>query len=212
MAGAKRTDPKLWDTVKAEVTAGNKGGDPGEWSARKAQMAVREYKNRGGGYDDKGPKQADTDLHHWTEEDWGTKSGGESDKTGERYLPKIVRLLLTEEEYARTTAKKRGGRLQFVDQPEDIRDKAAAIRKDGPTRAMLDTRARELAIEGRSTMNDADLLKAIEAATDANGRAKGKGSGLQGRSKGELMALARERGLEGRSRMTKDELALALGG
>ncbi|TNC47227.1 aspartate-semialdehyde dehydrogenase [Rubellimicrobium rubrum] len=212
MAGAKRTNPKLWETVKAEVTAGNKGGDPGEWSARKAQMAVREYKKRGGGYDDKGPKQADTDLHHWTEEDWGTKSGGKSDKTGERYLPKIVRLLLTEEEYARTTAKKRGGRLQFVDQPEDIRDKAAAIRKDGPTRAMLDARARELEIEGRSTMNDADLLKAIEAATDANGRAKAKGSSLQGRNKSELMALARERGLEGRSRMTKDELALALGG
>jgi hypothetical protein len=40
MAEAKRTDPDLWDKVKAEVTAGDKGGDPGEWSARKAQMAV----------------------------------------------------------------------------------------------------------------------------------------------------------------------------
>jgi hypothetical protein len=211
MAGAKRTDPELWEKVKAEVTAGDKGGDPGEWSARKAQMAVREYKKRGGGYDDRGPKQEDTRLHHWTEEDWGTKSGGESEKTGERYLPKLVRLLLTEEEYARTTAKKRGGRMQFVDQPEDVREKASAIRKHGPTREMLEARGRELHIDGMGDLDDKALLKTIEDATDEHGRAKVGASALLGRSKGELLAMARERGLEGRSRMTKEELALALG-
>ncbi|WP_210527240.1 DUF5872 domain-containing protein [Rubellimicrobium arenae] len=212
MAEAQRTDPRLWEKVKAEVTAGAKGGDPGEWSARKAQMAVQEYKRRGGGYDESGPSQDETDLHHWTEEDWGTKSGHESGETGERYLPKLVRMLLTEEEYARTTAKKRGGRLQFVDQPEDIREKAARIRKDGPTKAMLDARARELRIEGRSSMDEKRLLRAIEEATDENGRAQGSPSSLRDRSKADLLTLARERGLEGRSRMTKDELARALAG
>ena len=50
-ATAKKTDPDLWERVKAEVMAGDKGGDPGEWSARKAQMAVQHYKAAGGGYD-----------------------------------------------------------------------------------------------------------------------------------------------------------------
>ena len=47
---AEKTDPALWERVKAEITAGDKGGDAGEWSARKAQMAVQAYKKRGGGY------------------------------------------------------------------------------------------------------------------------------------------------------------------
>jgi hypothetical protein len=33
-----------------KIKAGSKGGDPGEWSARKAQMLAREYKKAGGGY------------------------------------------------------------------------------------------------------------------------------------------------------------------
>ena len=40
---AEKTDPKLWEKVKAEVTKDGKGGKPGQWSARKAQMAVAEY-------------------------------------------------------------------------------------------------------------------------------------------------------------------------
>jgi hypothetical protein len=34
----------------AKVKAGSKGGDPGEWSARKAQLVAKEYKAKGGGY------------------------------------------------------------------------------------------------------------------------------------------------------------------
>ena len=33
---AQKTDLKLWDNVKAEITRGGKGGDAGQWSARKA--------------------------------------------------------------------------------------------------------------------------------------------------------------------------------
>ena len=47
---AEKTDPALWERVKAEVTAGDKGGHAGEWSARKAQMTVARYKNAGGSF------------------------------------------------------------------------------------------------------------------------------------------------------------------
>lgn len=47
---AEKTDPKLWEKITKRVTAGDKGGDKGEWSARKAQLAVAEYKKAGGGY------------------------------------------------------------------------------------------------------------------------------------------------------------------
>ena len=61
---AEKTDPALWEKVKAEITAGEKGGEKDEWSARKAQMAVQAYKQRGGGY--KGKKAADNHLAEWT--------------------------------------------------------------------------------------------------------------------------------------------------
>ena len=210
MADAERTDPDLWEKVKEEVTAGDKGGDPGQWSARKAQMAVQAYKRRGGGYAEDGPDQEDTHLHEWTEEDWGTKSGEESGESGERYLPREVRMLLTEDEYARSTRKKRGAEEQFVDQPDDVREKVSRIRSGGPTKEILEERARDLGIEGRSGMTKDDLLNAIREATDEDGRAKGGEASLAARSKDELTEMARDRGVEGRSGMTKEELAGAL--
>ena len=45
----KYTDPELRDEVKEEIHQGDKGGAPGQWSARKAQMMASEYKKRGGG-------------------------------------------------------------------------------------------------------------------------------------------------------------------
>ena len=37
-------------TLFNKIKAGSKGGDPGEWSGRKAQMLAKEYKSKGGGY------------------------------------------------------------------------------------------------------------------------------------------------------------------
>lgn len=210
MAHADRTRPELWDEVKREIAEGSKGGRPGQWSARKAQMAVQEYKRRGGGYDESGLAQDETDLHRWTEEDWGTRSGGESGKTGERYLPRDVRMLLTEDEYARSSRKKRNGRTQFVPQPRDVREKVAHIKKHGPTKQMLDARARDLGIDGRSKMDQDALLQAIREATDRNGRARGSAAAYGARSKSDLYDMARDRGIEGRSKMRKDELIKAL--
>ncbi len=210
MAEAKKTDPDLWEKVKEEVTKSDKGGDPGQWSARKAQLAVQEYKRRGGGYADDGPSQEETDLHDWTEEDWGTKSGGKSGATGERYLPRQVRMILTEDDYARSTQKKKDGSGQYVDQPEDVEKKVAQIKSQGPTKEMLAERARDLGIEGRSGMNRDKLLDAIDAATDENGRGKGSRAALDAMTADELHQMAQDRDIQGRSSMTKDELVAAL--
>lgn len=128
-AVARKSNPELWDKVKAEVTAGDKGGAQGQWSARKAQLAVQEYKRRGGGY--VGRKSADNHLSEWEREDWGTKSGQPSGETGERYLPKKARQALTPAEYERTTAKKRADSKagkQVSRQPADITGKTAKYR------------------------------------------------------------------------------------
>ncbi len=44
------TKPGLRKRIFERIKAGSKGGDPGEWSARKAQLLAREYKKAGGGY------------------------------------------------------------------------------------------------------------------------------------------------------------------
>ena len=155
---AKKTDPKLWEKVKEEVTEGDKGGKPGQWSARKAQAAVAEYKKEGGGYE--GAKSKDNHLAQWTAEEWGTKSGAESGKTGERYLPKDAREHLTDAEYKHTTAKKRADTAagkQHSAQPKDIARKTNA----GPTRADLLRRAAEHGIAGRSRMKKSELEHAL---------------------------------------------------
>ena len=38
----KYTDPKLRDEVKKDIQESDKGGAPGQWSARKAQMMASE--------------------------------------------------------------------------------------------------------------------------------------------------------------------------
>ena len=165
-ATAQRTDPALWDKIKAQVTEGDKGGHAGEWSARKAQLAVSEYKKAGGGY--KGKKAADNHLAQWTHEEWGTKSGGESLKTGERYLPKDAREHLSEEEYKRTTAKKRADMQkgqQHSAQPKDVAAKTSHDRHEGELAhlpvAELKKRAAKRGIAGRSRMKKADLVQAL---------------------------------------------------
>lgn len=44
------TKPSMRKRLFDKIKAGSKGGDPGEWSARKAQLLAREYKKAGGGY------------------------------------------------------------------------------------------------------------------------------------------------------------------
>jgi hypothetical protein len=44
------TKPTMRKELFNKIKAGTKGGDPGEWSARKAQLLAKEYKAKGGGY------------------------------------------------------------------------------------------------------------------------------------------------------------------
>jgi hypothetical protein len=44
------TKPKLRESIKNRVMASGKGGKPGQWSGRKAQLVAMEYKKAGGGY------------------------------------------------------------------------------------------------------------------------------------------------------------------
>ncbi len=44
------TKPGMRKRLFESIKAGGKGGKPGQWSARKAQLLASEYKKAGGGY------------------------------------------------------------------------------------------------------------------------------------------------------------------
>lgn len=46
------TKPGMRKALFESIKAGGKGGAPGQWSARKAQMLAMKYKKAGGGYKD----------------------------------------------------------------------------------------------------------------------------------------------------------------
>jgi len=129
MSVAKKKNPELWSRIVSSVKSGSKGGDPGQWSARKAQIAVAKYKEAGGKY--VGKKSESNSLSKWTKQEWTTKSGKPSKETGERYLPKKAIESLSSSEYAATTRAKRqgGGTGSVVKQPKRIAEKTAKYRK-----------------------------------------------------------------------------------
>ncbi|MFI6131556.1 DUF5872 domain-containing protein [Micromonospora sp. NPDC051141] len=106
---AKYTKPELRERLKEEIRASDKGGRPGQWSARKSQLLTNEYKKRGGGFE--GPKDArQRSLQRWGGEQWQTRSGdtrarhnGETD----RYLPKQAWEELSEQDRRETDRRKR---------------------------------------------------------------------------------------------------------
>lgn len=105
------TDPDLRDRLKAEIRAGDKGGEPGQWSARKSQLLASAYKEAGGGYK-KGPKaktDAQKGLDEWTEQDWTTRDGEPAGRDGEtaRYLPEAAWQELTPAQRRATDRKKK---------------------------------------------------------------------------------------------------------
>jgi hypothetical protein len=128
MSTAEKKDPAKWKATVARVKASSKGGDPGEWSARKAQLAVQQYKSSGGTY--VGPKKADNSLSKWTDQKWQT-----SDKTPsegkKRYLPAKAWSSLSSGEKAATNRAKAAGNAsgkQFVAQPKAVAKKVAKFR------------------------------------------------------------------------------------
>ena len=87
----KYTDPELRERIKEEIKDSDKGGNKGQWSARKSQLLTQEYEKRGGGY--KGDKdESQKDLEKWTDEEWQTQEGDAQARGGDgetkRYLPR----------------------------------------------------------------------------------------------------------------------------
>ena len=98
----------------------------------------------------------------------GDQVRGKSGDTGERYLPRKAREAISDEDYRRTSAKKRadtGEGRQFSKQPRDVAAKVAEYRHgSGPsarTRAELYEMAKRRGIPGRSTMSKAELERAL---------------------------------------------------
>jgi len=85
------SNPGLRERIKDRIMAGGKGGAPGQWSARKAQMVAQAYKAQGGSYKG-GPSKGQSSLKRWTKQDWKTPSGKPSTQgpkaTGEVYAPR----------------------------------------------------------------------------------------------------------------------------
>jgi hypothetical protein len=128
MSVAKKTNPSKWKAVVAKVKASSKGGDLGEWSARKAQLAVQEYKKSGGGY--VGPKSSSNSLSKWTDQKWTTSDGSPS-QGKKRYLPEKAWSSLSAGEKAATNRAKAAGNAQgkqFVAQPKTVAKKVAKFR------------------------------------------------------------------------------------
>lgn len=120
MSTAKKTKGKLWKRIVASVKAGSKGGRPGQWSARKAQLATARYKKAGGGYS--GAKSSSNSLSKWSKQKWRTSDGSPS-KGKKRYLPDAAWAALSPAEKAATNrAKAKGNRSgkQFVKQPKSV--------------------------------------------------------------------------------------------
>lgn len=107
----KYTHPELRERLKEELKASDKGGEPGQWSARKAQLLKQEYEKHGGGYLG-GQDEEQRHLSEWSNEEWQTKDGeanARDSETGEtkRYLPKEAWENMSQKEAEETDQRKR---------------------------------------------------------------------------------------------------------
>jgi hypothetical protein len=83
---AERTNNELWQIIKDLIQSLEiVGTKANQWSALKAQIAVKLYKEMGGEYI--GKKDKNNSLIKWSNQKWTTKSGLPSSITNERYLP-----------------------------------------------------------------------------------------------------------------------------
>ncbi|KAE8152243.1 hypothetical protein BDV25DRAFT_138058 [Aspergillus avenaceus] len=140
----KYTDPDLREEIKEEIKQSDKGGKPGQWSARKAQFTAAEYKKRGGDYttskeEGEGRDESQRSLEKWGEEEWQTKEGSGTarmeDGSRKRYLPARAWEKMSEREREETDKKKkdesREGK-QFVGNTEVAKKKRKEVQgEDG---------------------------------------------------------------------------------
>ena len=127
---SKKTNEKMWKRIVASVKSGSAGGRPGQWSARKAQIATKRYKKRGGGY--KGAKSSSNRLSKWSKQKWDYVSKGDEKKPRAkrgRYLPESVRKSLSASERAATNRKKRQASAKGKQRAKYSKKVARKVRK-----------------------------------------------------------------------------------
>ena len=156
------TDPQLRARLKDEIQAGDRGGKPGQWSARKAQLLVKEYEKAGGGYTDPGHRSdRQRHLQRWQEQDWQTAERG-ADARGDngtaRYLPDVAWKLLSEREREQTERPKRDSTEQFVANTDAAKEARRAAE-------LLTTTAREASklVRAMDTVSQLERARTAEA-------------------------------------------------
>ena len=126
---------RIFKRILAKADWGTKAN---QWSARKAQALTDEYEEAMKGKGKKAYKtskrtKTQKSLKKWGDQKWKTKSGQDSSKTGERYLPEKAIKALTDKEYKKTSDKKRQDTKkgkQFSDQPKEVAKKVAKYRSE----------------------------------------------------------------------------------
>ncbi|WP_228021702.1 Rho termination factor N-terminal domain-containing protein [Vasconcelosia minhoensis] len=208
----KYTKPALRRKIKAEIKQSDKGGDPGQWSARKSQMLVQEYEKQGGGYKKDEKDEAAKSLEEWTEQNWQTAGGKGDARQGDitkRYLPEAVWNRLSEAEQREAECTKEKGSKsgdQYVGWTPAIQRAMAAEgyvpgSSSEPTKEALYQQAQDLDIEGRSQMDKNELQQAVKTA---------QADQLQQQTRDQLYEQAQSLDIEGRSQMNKDALVEAI--
>jgi hypothetical protein len=131
--GGNYTQPAMRERLKNRIMAGSRGGRPGQWSARKAQLLAQEYRKAGGGYRTGKPSRKQRALKKWTRERWRTSDGKPAGRNGKmrRYLPDAVWKKLTPSQRRATNKKKlMGDKIgkQFVRNTETVAEISAKYR------------------------------------------------------------------------------------
>jgi hypothetical protein len=162
------TEPELRARLKEEIKAGDRGGRPGQWSARKSQLLTAEYEAQGGGYVHEGERTPSQEhLSQWSAQDWHTADGDARARDGDgtaRYLPDAAWELLSEEEKQATDREKRAGTTQHVANTEAARQARKAAE-------LIDLPAPEARERIAAMEDEAELDRAERAEADL-GRAR----------------------------------------
>jgi hypothetical protein len=153
------TEPELRARLKEEIKAGDRGGRPGQWSARKSQLLVAEYEKHGGGYRHEGDRtESQRHLEQWTEQDWHSADGDAAaraeDGSTRRYLPDAAWQLLSAEERRATDRKKKSGQEQHVANTDAARQARTAAELIDMTAA--EARRRVADLHGQSQLDRAE--------------------------------------------------------
>ncbi|CAN5740799.1 hypothetical protein BH24ACT22_BH24ACT22_19710 [soil metagenome] len=161
----KYTHPEMREEIKEEIKQLDKGGDPGQWSARKSQLLTQEYEKRGGGY--KGERDdSQKNLQQWTEEEWQTQDGdaqARGDGETARYLPKKAWENMDEDEKRATERKKREGSSQgrqYVENTDGAKQAREQAQQNLPLNDYDDLNVNEIEdkVQGLSSEEIQDIL------------------------------------------------------